>query len=790
MSWPLKGGVVDPESLGFPLLLVASFVLVQTLQAITQAGFKDPAHPSRHEPAPISLAALELAKCAVTFLLHRSTRAGRPAHKITVEPRYTVLSLDEALPLHARSPFDFDAELADDDLRARPPLLRPIKQLYVALAPISCLILLQHQLTLSRRVYAAPTAVDIVDALAILLVVVQTYLFNGTKTPLRHCTSAVLQIAAFTGVVTIRRVPHYSLPTYIFLLLTTSVSALVLVAIPLMYHTLRDVPFHKLNLVLFTSCIAGYTLCAILPSSYTYPTVVSPVITETGLRDFLAATSILALRGAGELLALAILRRTSAFTMAALILLVASITPALSHLVFWSAIPVLAPQYIASILAIYAAVAYLFDANGAPIDTRVPAPAVPQRRGLVRLGALFLPLLACVALNPLQPLPPHLPTQVAPGARMPHQYPPQPVNATAASACVRRPLPPSSRYERPDGARPAFGAFDDVLLIVFFSHPRYDINLDAHREVYAPYFPNILYIGPESRADRGFLHSYDVALDSYLSAEDFDADWFQMSGRMAHHMFYTAAKDHPCYAGYLWAPFDALLNVPRLMQFPQDRVWYHSPFARRFIPNPAQPAAMTPARAAASTLRPPAATIAEHTPAEYARQAAAWGADGFWWWGERHMGLEVCMAAYSHVAAPQRARFEALSGGAAHLIGGSADTMYLPGHLRTPFLDVLGTFLQTDCFLEIALPTALHLIVPEDEEIVWVDHWWKKPPPWNTTYVRDLWAEGYEVDSFHSFHWGDIQDDGFFGPNKNSVADMRALLRDSFARQRIESPLK
>ncbi|KAJ7101322.1 hypothetical protein B0H15DRAFT_1017788 [Mycena belliarum] len=790
MTWHLsQGGAVDPKSLGSPVMLMVAFVLVQTLQGITQAGFKDPAHPSRHEPAPTSLVVVELAKCVVTFLLHRGSCAGRPAHKIALEPRYTALPLDEALPLNARRPFDLNAELADGPSRARPPLLRPIKQLYIALAPISCLLVLRHQLTLSRRVYAARAAVDMVDALAILLVVVQTYLFNGTTTPLRHCTSAVLQIAAFTGVITIRKVPHYSVPTYIFLLLTSSVSALVLVAIPFMYHTLRDVPFHKLNLVLFTSCIAGYTLCAILPLPY--PTVVSPVIPETGLRDFLAATSILALRGAGELLALAILHRTSAFTMAALILLVASITPALSHLVFWSAIPVLAPQYIASIIAIYAAVAYLLDAHGAPTETRAPAPAVPLRRGLIRLGALFLPLFACVALNPLHPLPPHHPTQVTPGARMPHQHPPLPVNGTTASTCVRRALPPSSRYERPDGAaRPAFGAFDDVLLVVFFSHPRYDINLDAHREVYAPYFPNILYIGPESREDRGFLHSYDVALDSYLAAEDFNADWFQMSGRMAHHMFYTAAKDHPCYAGYLWAPFDALLNVPRLMQFPQDRVWYHSPFAQRFIPNPAQPAATTPAHAAASTLRPPAARVAERTPAEYARQAAAWGADGFWWWGERHMGLEVCMGAYSHIAAPQRARFEALSGGAAHLIGGSADTVYLPGHLRMPFLDVLGTFLQTDCFLEIALPTALHLIVPEDEGIVWVDHWWKTPPPWNTTYVRDLWAEGYEVDSFHTFHWGDIQDDGFFGPNKNSVEDMRALLRDSFARQGIESPLK
>ena len=33
--------------------------------------------------------------------------------------------------------------------------------------------------------------------------------------------------------------------------------------------------------------------------------------------------------------------------------------------------------------------------------------------------------------------------------------------------------------------------FNNVLLIVFFSHARYDVNLDFHREVYADYFQNV-----------------------------------------------------------------------------------------------------------------------------------------------------------------------------------------------------------------------------------------------------------------------------------------------------------
>lgn len=59
---------------------------------------------------------------------------------------------------------------------------------------------------------------------------------------------------------------------------------------------------------------------------------------------------------------------------------------------------------------------------------------------------------------------------------------------------------------------------------------------------------------------------------------------------MAHHMLYTVLSkfvtEKDCYEGYLWAPFDAFLNVPRLSLFPSDRIWYHSPFGET-IENPA-----------------------------------------------------------------------------------------------------------------------------------------------------------------------------------------------------------
>ena len=54
------------------------------------------------------------------------------------------------------------------------------------------------------------------------------------------------------------------------------------------------------------------------------------------------------------------------------------------------------------------------------------------------------------------------------------------------SLCIRRPL--SVKPLHPPHKRP-YRKFDDVLLVVFFSHARYDTNLDHYLAVYQDYFP-------------------------------------------------------------------------------------------------------------------------------------------------------------------------------------------------------------------------------------------------------------------------------------------------------------
>jgi hypothetical protein len=80
------------------------------------------------------------------------------------------------------------------------------------------------------------------------------------------------------------------------------------------------------------------------------------------------------------------------------------------------------------------------------------------------------------------------------------------------------------------------------------------------------------------------------------------------------------------------------------------------------------------------------------------------------------------MDAFNKVPLKMRERLASLTGGQTRLLGGSVDTLYIPNRLRKDFMEVLALFLETDCFMEIATPTAVHLVLPREEQILFVDH--------------------------------------------------------------------
>lgn len=54
--------------------------------------------------------------------------------------------------------------------------------------------------------------------------------------------------------------------------------------------------------------------------------------------------------------------------------------------------------------------------------------------------------------------------------------------------------------------------------------------------------------------------------------------------------------------------------------------------------------------------------------------------------------------------------------------------------------------------------------------------------------MRQQWEKGLEVDTFHTFHWGDKGPDGVWRGNAEHISDVRKLLAQSAARQGIPWP--
>ncbi|KAJ7252612.1 hypothetical protein C8J57DRAFT_1661718 [Mycena rebaudengoi] len=330
-------------------------VAVQILIGIFKAGFKDPSHPSRYEPSLPTLAFIELAKCLVSAVLAYTTGSLR-----TLFPQHRGPYID--VPLYSRvgeSPSN-----SPDDLCRQPVLSTRIQ--YVMAIPVACLYLLRNRLMGVRREYAVQWTTDTFDVFVIIVVGIHTYLFLGTTVPLRQWTSAFLQITAILLARLFTELQVYNAATYSFLLLITLVSSTVLVMTSYVYQKMHDVSLHRLNFILFSSSLVGYCALSLLfpqtpgPSPPAYP------------RDVLASRVLIFLRVAEDILAIAVLRRTSAFTFSALRLLSTALSAPISFLFFKTAIGFSFVQWMSSILAIYAAASYFLDeptASNAPSKT-------------------------------------------------------------------------------------------------------------------------------------------------------------------------------------------------------------------------------------------------------------------------------------------------------------------------------------------------------------------------------------------------------------------------------------
>jgi len=287
--------------------------------------------------------------------------------------------------------------------------------------------------------------------------------------------------------------------------------------------------------------------------------------------------------------------------------------------------------------------------------------------------------------------------------------------------------------------------------VVFWNKPWYNVNVQAIREVYSPWFPNMVLYGPRSQDWTDWTdYSDELEIDTYN-------DWQQgMPGRASYHAMKLAIERHPCYSGYLITAFDVYLNVPRLEHYPKDRIWANLPHS------------VNPVNDGLHSTQIP--EIAGNSP-DPGSDNSTWD----WWWKDPNVGLTPCWQATLEVKLEPE-RFERLDQaptlGYRLLLGGLSDAFYLPAEDRQEFLSSIQPYLQRNCFLEITIPTTLQLIhKPGKTPISWYSFW-----KGLATESKHVLTEGKEVDMLHPWLWKNLTDGQ---PLHNAVEETHQLWFES-----------
>ncbi|KAG0201187.1 hypothetical protein BGX28_005934 [Mortierella sp. GBA30] len=213
--------------------------------------------------------------------------------------------------------------------------------------------------------------------------------------------------------------------------------------------------------------------------------------------------------------------------------------------------------------------------------------------------------------------------------------------------------------------------FKDILLVVNFNFPLYDA-VEPFRSIYEPYFPNIVFYGPEVPAGR----EKDVT----------EVDTSQ--GFTGYRSLVNAMEKYPNYAGYLYTNDDTVLNVFQLAEFDQDKVWKHVPVLSEDLRDRSKP-----------------------PPFE-------------WHWekpGTTNMWNDP--TSLTDVQKERIANFTKVQGPAD--IKAFCDAVYVPNRISLELKDVLTRFLKHDVFLELGVGLALIAVEPPEN---WVD--WKESYLW------------------------------------------------------------
>ncbi|BGP03470.1 Proteophosphoglycan ppg4 [Rhodotorula toruloides ATCC 204091] len=326
------------------------------------------------------------------------------------------------------------------------------------------------------------------------------------------------------------------------------------------------------------------------------------------------------------------------------------------------------------------------------------------------------------------------------------------------SVCERKALPTKRYYPAKPG-----GAFEDILVVVFWNENVYDDNRDAFEAVYGEFFPNMIFVGPvprdyTSRTADHMLDIWPISSTTYYT----------------HRKLHAVMTEFPCYRGYLWAGFDTFLNSHRLALFDQDKLWNTLPEAEPVLPETYDNEGKV--WNTVTRFGPP-------FPLDQAHRD-----DWHWPWAFKPC-LDAVNASTPNVKERWQRYHKKHFPGAPRLLRAMTDVAYIPHTKRDLVLEATPLFV--DCFLEIGLPTFTAIALDEGEKPERLEfHNVLYNRAVNETLIQQVWDRGGEIDAMHQFNWrepGPAGERGSWHLREGIVDKMRQMLREEGERWGVES---
>lgn len=186
--------------------------------------------------------------------------------------------------------------------------------------------------------------------------------------------------------------------------------------------------------------------------------------------------------------------------------------------------------------------------------------------------------------------------------------------------------------------------FEDILLIINFNHPYYG-NIEFLKEIYSPYFPNIVFYGEAA-------HPEVVKIKTGI-------------GWHVHRVLKDALIRYPGFRGYICTQDDCFIGFWNFQELNKDKIWFHQNWTVSL-------------------------DTVEHP----------------WPWWKKSCGRNAVWQAYHKLDACSTKQLKE-NLGYRNIPYSWADFFYLPNSYRSKFLKICDCFDNPDVFLEISIPTIL-----------------------------------------------------------------------------------